>query len=115
MLNAARKDTEWESHSSVLIGIVTALSLSLSGNSMRLAYALRGHRCTRPRRKAIRERRDASYSLTVREYAKGARRRRERKKRNKRKKTDAFVHRVAESEPTGDHASLDSRQPTIKI
>jgi len=25
------------------------------------------------------------------------------------------VHRVAESEPTGGHASLDSRQPTIKI
>ncbi|KAG7188605.1 hypothetical protein KM043_008233 [Ampulex compressa] len=33
----------------------------------------------------------------------------------KKKKTNAFVHRVAESEPTGDHASLDSRQPTIKI
>ena len=28
---------------------------------------------------------------------------------------NAFVHRVAETEPTGGHASLDSRQPTIKI
>ena len=37
------------------------------------------------------------------------------KKKKKKKKSNAFVHRVAETEPTSGHASLDSRQPTIKI